>query len=201
MPNFLRQHAVLFVGLLTIVLSGPAWGQVSVHALPGFEPPMEKVTVLFETTCRVVAEEFHLHDASDGRVPITLVLGEAREGVVGDETNQVFTVYLPRWDETMFATAVSRIALQHLLSRDRKTRIVRESLRRANLAAPVSISALRTSGTRQSDSRTTDLAPTSPRAALNPAARCFSAASPFPAEGADRHRSPAFCPPGAQFAP
>jgi hypothetical protein len=98
-----------------------------------------RAAILFEVTCRVVAEEFHLSRASEVRVPVTVVLGESRDGVVGDETNQVFTVYMSRWDETMFVTSVSRIALQHLLSRDRKARIVRESLQRASLVAPVPV--------------------------------------------------------------
>jgi hypothetical protein len=125
-------------GLLAVLLSTSARGQVRLESHAGIEAPKERAAILFEVTCRVVAEEFHLRDASEVRVPVTLVLGESREGVVGDETNQVFTIYMPRWDETMFVTSVSRIALQHLLSRDRKARIVSESLQRANLIAPIS---------------------------------------------------------------
>jgi hypothetical protein len=101
------------------------------------EAPKEKVDILFEVTCRVVAEEFHLRDASEVRLPVTLVLGESRDGVVGDEANHVFSVYMSRWDERMFVTSVSRIALQRLLSLDRKARIVSESLQRAKLIAPI----------------------------------------------------------------
>jgi hypothetical protein len=163
---------------LVVALTVPTigLGQVTVQK-NGIDVPENNVNVLYHTTFRVVAEEFRLRDASDVRVPVTLVLGDSRDGVVGDETNQAFTIYMSRWGETMFATSVSRIALQHLLSRERKARIVRESLRRANLVVPVSIGALSPSVTRQFDSPGTDIAPASPRAAINPVARCFS---PFP---------------------
>jgi hypothetical protein len=108
---------------------------------------------------------------------------------------------MPRWDDTMFATSVSRIALQHLLSNERKARIVRESLRRAGVAAPTSVSTLRRDGhhAAASSSQTPLIFP---RSAVN-ADTCSasSATSPFPAARRDRSRSRSSCPPGAQFAP
>jgi hypothetical protein len=162
---------------LAVALAVPTigLGQVTVQK-NGIDVPENNVNVLYHATFRVVAEEFGLRKAPEMQVPVTLVLGDSRGGVVGDETSQVFIIYISRWDETMFATSVSRIALQHLLSRARKAHIVRESLRRANLVVPVSIGALSPSVTRQFDSPGTDFAPASPRAAINSAARC----SPLP---------------------
>jgi hypothetical protein len=171
MPGLSAKRLAVVASLLAILLSQVVQGQLRIQVQPGLGVPQEKATLLFNVTCRVVAEEFRLRDASEVQVPVTLVLGANRDGVVGDETNQVFTVYMSRWDDTLFATSVSRIALQHLLSRDRKARIVRESLRRASLAAPISAAALRPSATSQSQRN--DFAPTSPCADVNPDARCF----------------------------
>ncbi|MBZ5657888.1 MAG: hypothetical protein LAO56_21720 [Acidobacteriia bacterium] len=142
MPVFLTKRASLAIRFFLILLAVSAGGQVRIQSHPGMDVPREKVSLLFNVTCRVVAEEFRLGDASELRVPDNLVLGEARDGVMGDETEQVFAIYMSPWDETMFATAVSRIALQHLVSRDRKARIVGESLRRAHRIAPISKDAL-----------------------------------------------------------
>jgi hypothetical protein len=196
---FLATRSALLVGSLATLFAISAWGQVRIQAHPGMEVSEERVTLLFNVTCRVVAEEFRMRDASDIRVPVTLVLGESRDGVVGDETNQVFTIYMSRWDETMFATSVSRIALQHLLSRERKARIVGESLRRVHLVAPISADSLSISGQRHPP----EPAPSLPRASLHPARPCLSsAASPFP-EREDRAvaRSSSFCPLADRFAP
>ena len=127
--------------MLPATLSSAGWAQVRIHS-PGPNVAQERVDLLFKMTCRVVAEEFRLNNSAEVEVPIDLVLGEAREGVVGDETSQIFTIYMTNWDEALFATSVSRIALQHLLSQDRKARIVGESLRRAQRAAPISADSL-----------------------------------------------------------
>ena len=197
-PYFNRIGRYIALGA-ALAVSTAGLGQVTVQP-KGLAVPESKVNVLYGTTFRVVAEEFRLRDASEIRVPVTLVLGEGRDGVVGDESNQVFTIYMSRWDEAMFATAVSRIALQHLLSQDRKARIVRESLRRAHLVAPVSADSLTSASRRDLP----EPAPPLPRAPLHPARQClFSAASPFPAEGKDHtlSQSSSFCQLTDQFVP
>jgi len=47
-----------------------------------------------------------------------------------------------RWDEVQFATSASRLAMQHMVSRERKTKMVAEILRRANRAGTVSVETL-----------------------------------------------------------
>jgi len=102
----------------------------------------ERVSLLFSAACHVVAEEFHLANPSDGLFPITLVLGDANERVIGDELHQVYFIYMNRWDEVQFATSASRLAMQHGVSRERKTKMVAEILRRANRAGTVSVETL-----------------------------------------------------------
>jgi hypothetical protein len=85
-----------------------------------------------------MAEEFHLDNGCGADFPVTLVLGDLNERVKGDELNQVYFIYMNQWNEAQFVTSVSRLILQHMLSRDRKTRIVVEILRRANRMGPVS---------------------------------------------------------------
>jgi hypothetical protein len=180
-----RQIQLLAFGVLLIATS--AWGQVRIQGTLDRDVPKEKVDLLYRVTCRVVAEEFHMHDASEVSVPVTLILGDDRSGVVGDETNQVFTVHMPRWDEALFVASISRIAIQHLLSHDRKARIVRESLRRARAISPVSVGALK---------------PTHHEVhASLPAQFSSPSASHIPAEREGRHRPPAFCQPAVQSAP
>ena len=132
----------MLMSFLSISLALLSWGQVRIEGDHTPEISQEQVTLLFNATFRVVAEEFRLRGPSEVQVPVTLVLGSTHEGVVGDETSQTFTIYMSQWDETMFVTSVSRIALQHLLSHERKAKIVMESLRRAKLASPVAFERL-----------------------------------------------------------
>jgi hypothetical protein len=99
----------------------------------------EKVNLLFSAACHVVAEEFRLSSASDGLFPITLVLGDPNERVIGDELHQVYFIYMNHWDDAQFATSASRLAMQHMVSQERKTKMVAEILRRAKRAGPVSV--------------------------------------------------------------
>ena len=127
--------------ILALAVSTATRAQVTVQK-NGADVPEERASVLYNTAMRVVAQEFHLKDASDIRFPVTLVLGDANERVTGDELNKVYVIYMERWDEAKFALAASRIAIQRLVSEERKTRIVSDILRRASQIAPVSLPAL-----------------------------------------------------------
>jgi hypothetical protein len=119
-----------------------ACGQVTILK-NGRQVNETKVNLLFNTACRVVAEEFRLAGPRAVTFPVTLVLGDPNERVIGDELNRTYFIYMDRWDEAQFATSVSRLALQHMVSQDRKTRMVAEILRRANGMEPVRYDALR----------------------------------------------------------
>lgn len=132
--------AVLCWAAFVTLVSTVALAQVTIQS-NGTSVPEEKVNVLYQTTFRVVAQELHVRDVDDLRFPVTLVLGDANERVVGDEVLKVYTIYMERWDEAKFALAASRIAVQHLVSEERKRKIVSEILRRSTQIAPVPLQA------------------------------------------------------------
>lgn len=108
----------------------------------GIAVPEDRVHAIYSATCRVVADEFQLKRSSDLRFPITLVLGDKNERVIGDELHQTYFIYMDRWNEALFAASTSRLALQHMLTQERKTKIVAEILRRAHRSAPVTYQSL-----------------------------------------------------------
>jgi hypothetical protein len=140
-----RRWKCLFVAVLAMLLHGGAQsGSAQVTVVKnGIDVPEERVELIYGATCRVVAEEFHLANGAALQFPITLILGDANERVSGDELNQTYFIYMERWNEPLFAASTSRLALQHLLTRERKTKIVAEILRRANRNATVSYQELR----------------------------------------------------------
>lgn len=86
----------------------------------------------------MVAEEFHLPTPVDAQLRATLVLGDGNDRAIGDELHKSYFIYMQRWDEVQFATSASRLALQHMVSQERKTRMVAEILRRARATETVS---------------------------------------------------------------
>jgi hypothetical protein len=137
--RFIARWAIAAFSLKIATLG---WAQVTVQK-NGLDVPEGKVKILYQATFRVVAHEFHLHNNSSPRVPIMLVLGDPNERVSGDEVAHAYVIYMESWNEAKFALAASRIALQHLVSEDRKQRMVSDILRSANRVAPVPFQALR----------------------------------------------------------
>lgn len=131
------------VGLLLCAMALPARAQVTV-VKNGSQVDEAKVRVLFNTACRVVAEEFHIPNPTDAQFRVTLILGDAKDTVIGDELHKTYSIYMQRWDEVQFATSASRLAMQHMVSQDRKTRMVAEILRRARATETVSYESLST---------------------------------------------------------
>lgn len=139
--------SVLLSFVLTL-LAAPGAAQVTIHA-NGVPVPEQKVQILFSTTCRVVAEEFRLPGPSLAGFRVTLVLGDPDERVSGDELNQVYFIYMNRWNEIQFTTSASRLAPQHLVTGERKAKLVREILQRAERVAPVSVQDLHATRSRR----------------------------------------------------
>jgi hypothetical protein len=103
--------------------------------------PAQRVQIVHEIVCRVVAEEFQVDEAKvDCR--LRLVLGDNKERSAADETNGVFTVYLSNWDEPAFAISDMRLAVQRVVSRDRWQHMTHEIIRRVDRLAPVDARAL-----------------------------------------------------------
>jgi hypothetical protein len=98
--------------------------------------------VLLSTACRVVAEDFHAQDPSEVVYPLTLVLGVKDEHWTEDEEGHAYTLYLNDWNEAKFAVAAMRLALQRLITRDRRKQLMKEILRRSDQIAPIAASKL-----------------------------------------------------------
>lgn len=131
----------LATGLMLLV-SGLTWAQVSIKDPQHLDVPEQRVQVLHNVICRVVAREFRARTAETCG-PVTVFLGQTKEGIAADELNGVFTIYLERWDEPAFAMADMRLAVQRLgLSQDRWKRMARVIINRVNQISPVSAKAL-----------------------------------------------------------
>src|SRR5215467_3163845 len=123
-PNF---KGLACWAALTLAVAASTMGKAQVSVQKnGVDVDEQKVNILYNATFRVVAQEFHLPDASSLHAPVTLILGDTNERVLGDEVNKVYAVYMQDWNDVKFALATSRIAMQRLVSEERKTRIVSE---------------------------------------------------------------------------
>jgi len=132
-----------FLGTFLIIWGSCSTGAAQITVVRnGVDVREEKISLLLAVACDVVAEEFRLSRPSDALFPVTLVLGDPNERVIGDELHQVYFIYMNRWNEAQFATSASRLAMQHMVSQERKTKMVAEILRRANRVGPVSVEEL-----------------------------------------------------------
>jgi hypothetical protein len=116
--------------LLVLLVATPIWGWTPVTILnPKHLPvPEEEVNRLFQTTCRVVAQEFHLQNEEALDFRLVLVMGERDEHVMADEDKGVYIVYLNRWNEGKFATSAMRLAVWRVVPRKRRDELVRNIL-------------------------------------------------------------------------
>src|ERR1700730_1045731 len=133
--------------LLPMVLLLPATSSLGIAQLTITNPkhldlPEHRARVLLSETCRVVANEFHVHDPSDLEYSLTLVLGEKDEGYGIDNEGKV-TLYLQQWSKNKFVDEATRLAVQSLANCERVQRLAREILRRSNRVLPVPQSNLR----------------------------------------------------------
>jgi hypothetical protein len=135
-PLFLWGCCVALVG------SSAALAQITVKNPANVPVPDNKPLVLFREACRVVAEEFHVPEPAELDFPLILVLGEPFRYTADDE-NQVYTIYLDHWDDTLFASSAVMLASHRVVTRERYRRMVVETVRRANRVSPVHADSLR----------------------------------------------------------
>src|SRR5215469_1154879 len=131
--------SLVIVGFL---FTSPGAAQVIIKKPRHLDVPEQRVQVLHQIICGVVAEEFHIRGGKVGG-PVTLLLGEEPQRTVVDELNGTFNIYLKEWDEVAFAISDTELTVQRMLSKDRFERIAREVIRRLNETAPVNVDALR----------------------------------------------------------
>jgi hypothetical protein len=97
---------------------------------------------MFRTACLVVAEEFHVVDPAKFEFPLTLVLGQPFR-YTADDQNQVYTIYLEHWDDTLFTSSAVMLASHRVVTNDRYKKMIVEALRRASRVTPVQADSLR----------------------------------------------------------
>lgn len=136
--SLLRKSARGLRRVAMVVLFGSciAVAQITIRNPNHLPLPETRPGILFRAACQVVAEEFHLHDSSKLEFPLILVLGEPWH-YTADEDNQVYTIYLDHWDDTLFASSAMALASHRVVPRDRYKRMVVEILRRASEISPV----------------------------------------------------------------
>ena len=130
------------------------------------EVPGDRARVLFVTTCRVVAEEFHRRP-EEVELTMTLVMGTRDEHYSIDKAGQM-TMYLDQWDEGKFVDGVITSVVQRLAPLHLRNQMFTEILRRTDRIAPISAKQLSVPGKN---------APL-PRGAASPS--CISAVSAMP---------------------
>jgi hypothetical protein len=124
-----------------LLLVSPALGQVTIKNPYHLPVPEQEVQMLLNTTCQVVAREFHVRER-DVDFPVVLVLGDPDERFTSDEDRQLYSVYLYRWNQAQFALSSMRLAVQHMVTQTRRDRMVREILKRYSSIDTISIKAL-----------------------------------------------------------
>jgi hypothetical protein len=89
-----------------------------------------------------------MRDGSQVIFPVTLVLGDRNQRYVADEVHQQYSIYMDNWNDTQFAVSATRLAIQHLVSKERREQLVGEILRRTNRVTPIALGDLHPAGIR-----------------------------------------------------
>jgi len=114
--------------------------QLRVENEQGLDFPQERAQAIFGTTCRVVAKEFHLSPMEFAKFPLVLELGSQTEAYLDDHDHDIYRLQLAKWDENKFAVGVIRLAIQKMITADRRDRLLAEAIARADLISPVNVS-------------------------------------------------------------
>jgi hypothetical protein len=141
MPLELLMNSTSTTSVLIVILSSVSLAQVTIQNPQHLEISAQRVQMLHNIICHVVAKEFHTRDSKVAG-PVTLVLGEREERTVADEPNGISTFYLQRWDEATFAISDMRLAVLRMVSHDHWQPMAREVIRRVNEVAPVNANAV-----------------------------------------------------------
>ena len=114
--------------------------QLRVENEQGLDFPQERAQAIFGTTCRVVAKEFHLSPMEFAKFPLVLERGSQTEAYLDDHDHDIYRLQLAKWDENKFAVGVIRLAIQKMITADRRDRLLAEAIARADLISPVNVS-------------------------------------------------------------
>jgi|KBSMisStaDraftv2_1062788.scaffolds.fasta_scaffold669310_2 hypothetical protein len=125
--------------LLVVVGACPSHAQLQVENRDHMAFSDERARIIFKTACRVVEEEFHLKRTALSEFPLTLVLGSSEDQYQDNHDAGIYRIELKSWDEKKFAVGVIRLAIERMVSRDVRDRLVRQILTRSNAISPLSV--------------------------------------------------------------
>jgi hypothetical protein len=128
--------------LLIVIANSLAFAELTIDNPKHLDVPEDKARVLLRLACRAVVKELHSREQSKADLDLRLVLGEKEEHYEIDE-HGVSTLYLRQWNETKFATAALRLAVQNSIDRNREKRMILDILQRSGQIAAILANQLR----------------------------------------------------------
>jgi len=126
-----------FTFLTILVMTCACHAQLTIQNKGDLGVPSDRAQVIFSTACRVVREEFHLPGAELHQFRLTLVVGSLEDRYEDDHDAGIYRIYLKKWDEKKFAVGVLRLAVEGMISRHERDRLVWQILTRSNAIGPV----------------------------------------------------------------
>jgi len=138
-------HALcqLLVVLSLSMATETAAGQISIEDRSSKPIPRDRAWVIYQTTCQVVAERFHVNDPIRLQVPFKLNVGVEVNNVLYDEGTGIYQINLSEWGDTKFAFAALRLTLQKLATLQSRREMLMEVLTRAERKLPLDSSKAR----------------------------------------------------------
>jgi hypothetical protein len=125
--------------LLMLVTACASHAQLQVENPDHLAFPAERAQVIFKTACRVMGEKLHLKRAALLEFPLTLVLGSSEDRYEDDHDAGIYRLELRSWDEKKFAVGVMRLAIQRMVCREQRDRLVWQILTRSNAISPLNL--------------------------------------------------------------
>lgn len=125
--------------LSLLLISGSSHAQLSIENHTSSQVPEQRAWVIYQSTCQVVAEQFHVKNPAELQVPVKLTVGSSESRVLYDEGAGLFEIQLKGWSDTEFAFASLRLTLQQLVSSRTRRDLLFESLARAQRKLPLRV--------------------------------------------------------------
>jgi hypothetical protein len=128
---------------MVLLSASSARAQLSVVNPGDMDVPQARAEILYQQACRIVAEQFHVHDRAQIEVPLTLQIGENEQDLSRvDEQTGAYVVHMSHWNESAFVSRVITLCLFRLLSDSRRLKLLAKARARADTLSGVSVSRL-----------------------------------------------------------
>jgi hypothetical protein len=130
--------------VMVLLSASGARAQLNVVNPDNLDVPETRAEILYRQACRIVAEQFHVHDRTQIEFPVTLRIGENEQDLSHMDTNTgEYVVHMSGWNESAFVSRVITVCLFRVLSDSRRKKLIAKARDRADaLSAVVSVSQL-----------------------------------------------------------